>query len=661
MQSKIPLIVKHGHPHALGDTVLFTALIRDIHAAYPGKYAIEVNTNFKNVWWNNPHVVKFSDAERAKARLVEINWGNAIRQHALAKVNSQSVPRHILAWYHHDFEQKTGLKVPVTKPKADLHLEESEKVRRVTGRYWVVVSGGKLDATVKHWHTHRMQEVIDQLNAKGITCVQVGATQSNHVHPPLSGVVNLVGQTDNVRDLWNIIAYSEGVICGITGAMHIAAAFDKPCVVYAGGREDVWFEAYTNEHQAFGPTAEPVKVPHRYLHTIGRLPCCSTYGCWKNKVVPLNPQDRNQKVHLLCQQPIKPEKTHPVAGCQDLITSQQVVDAVMSYYEDGTILPEPEPKLIVPQVEMIEVKFQGGEVKLVREPSVPVKTQKEYQKVHPLELKPAQVGKLSKKIANIDDPAIGGKVTICVLCYGPHTNLATRCLTGILNTVPLEHLDLRVATNSVPTATLNYLKKLPVTKIYKHDTNDFKYPVMREMFYDLTNPISTKYLIWFDDDTWVVNPNWLSDLCSTIAVNHNSGFRMYGNMMYHDISMYAQAGHRPDKWFRSASWYKGKDFRSKSGKEEVSNGGVIDFAVGWCWALSAQAMREADIPDRRLMHNGGDITIGEQIHQAGYGIKQWNKNKSLIACPSREQGGRRGVSQRFPWDPDFDPIGASRV
>jgi hypothetical protein len=72
-------------------------------------------------------------------------------------------------------------------------------------------------------------------------------------------------------------------------------------------------------------------------------------------------------------------------------------------------------------------------------------------------------------------------------------------------------------------------------------------------------------------------------------------------------------------------------------------------------------MREADIPDRRLMHNGGDITIGEQIHQAGYGIKQWNKNKSLIACPSREQGGRRGVSQRFPWDPDFDPIGASRV
>jgi ADP-heptose:LPS heptosyltransferase/GT2 family glycosyltransferase len=657
MQTKTPLIVKHGCPHALGDVVLFTALIRDIHAAYPGKYAIEVDTNFKNIWWNNPHVVKLSDAEKARARLIQVDWGQSIPQHALASVAGNMVPRHILAWYHYAFEQKTGLKVPVTKPKADLHMDDSEKTRRVAGRYWVVVSGGKLDATVKHWHAHRMQEVVDALNEKGITCVQVGATHREHIHPPLERTLNLVGQTDNVRDLWNVIAYSDGVICGITGAMHIAAAFDKPCVVYAGGREDPWFEAYTNEYQAFGTQAEPVAVPHRYLHSIGKLDCCLKYGCWKNRVVPLDPQDRNRKVHLLCQQPVKPLESHPVAGCQDLITSRQVVAAVMSYYEDKTIpkvTPDVSPKLTVPQVELIEVRFEADGVKLLREPSVPSIKQKEHQKVHPLELKPAQLGKLGKQVAGINDPIIGGKITVCVLCYGPHTNLAIRCLSGILNTVPTGNLDLRVATNNVAPATLKYLQTLPITKIYKHDKNDFKYPVMREMFYDPEMPINTKYLVWFDDDTWIVNPGWLSNLCTTIVDNHNSGFRLYGSTMYHDLSTYAVAGHRPDSWFKSGSWHRGRFLRSKAGGEEVSNGGIIDFAVGWCWAISTDAMREADVPDRRLLHNGGDITIGEQMHQAGYEIQVWNRNKSLVACPSRAQGGRRGVSQRFPWDPDFD-------
>ena len=53
--------------------------------------------------------------------------------------------------------------------------------------------------------------------------------------------------------------------------------------------------------------------------------------------------------------------------------------------------------------------------------------------------------------------------------------------------------------------------------------------------------------------------------------------------------------------------------------------------------MATEAMRAANIPDVRLGHNGGDITIGEQMHQAGFGIRQWNRGKSLVSCPSREQ------------------------
>lgn len=663
------LIIRHKW--ALGDTVLLSGLVRDIHRAYPGQYEIQVDTHFTNVWWHNPHVTRFENA--AQAIKVEVNWGDAIRWNGYAKHGNRQEMTHILAWYHYDFWRKTGIKVPVTDPRPDLHLSSDERIRRIQGRYWVILSGGKLDLTTKHWHAHRAQEVVDKLAYQGIHCVQVGASHSSHIHPPLRNCTNLLGRTENVRDLWNIILHAEGVICGVTGAMHIAAAFEKPCVVYAGGREEPWFEAYVNAFQAFGPTANPVKVEHKFLHTIGLLDCCDKQGCWKKRTIPLDPQDLTNKSYTLCRQPVRPVGTHAVAKCQDLILSDHVVEAVMNYYDEKVLPPigvprsfsagsitefnaEAAPSIQIPKVELIRVRVDKvesePEVQVVRTPSVAIREQKPYQQVHPQELTRSGVGKVQKKLAILDHPIVGGKVTICVLCYGPHTDLARKCLSSIMATVPPERMDLRVATNEVASTTIEYLKTLPISKLYVNDTNRHKYPVMRELFWDVLQPITTNYLIWFDDDTWVVQPHWLSDLAQSIIDGHPQGYRMYGSLLSHDLTLYTRDGSNPATWFRESAWYQGKQFRVRGNARESSNGSVIDFAVGWCWALSTEAMRQANIPDMRLNHNGGDITIGEQLHQTGFLIKQWNRGKSLIACPSREQGGRRGYSEKFPWDPD---------
>jgi len=665
------------HRWALGDTVLLTALVRDIHRAHPDQYEIKVDTNYTNVWWNNPHVVKFEESGLPRPLKVEVSWGDAIRWNSYAKYGKEREMKHILAWYHYDFEQKTGIKVPVTDPRPDLHLDAQEIKRRIQGRYWVIMAGGKLDLTTKHWHAHRLQETVDKLSGQGIHCVQVGAVCTNHVHTPLNGVTDMVGKTENVRDLWNIILHSDGVICGVTGAMHIAAAFDKPCVVHAGGREEPWFEAYVDDFKAFGKGANSVKVPHKFLHTIGLLECCDVQGCWKKRTIPLDPSDLTRKAHTLCRQPIRPSGTHPVPACQDLITSDHVVGAVMDYYDKNVLPPIgtpgkafspqiPEFKeadsegIVVPAVELIRVKDDKSSrearptetpLKVLREPSVASRKQAVHQKVHPLEQTASKNEGVKRKLAIMDDPIIGGKVTVCVLCYGPHTDLAKRCLSSILGTLPPDRIDLRVATNQAAPKTIEYLKTLPITKLYINSENRHKYPVMRNMFWDEKNPITTKYTLWFDDDTWIVKPQWITDLCTTIIGNHDYNFRMYGNLLYHDLAMYAKNGHDPAKWFKDADWYRGKDFRMRGSQREAPNGSVIDFAVGWCWAIETAAMREANIPDIRLGHNGGDILLGEQMHQAGYDIKQWNRGKSLVACPTKEQGGRRGYSERFPWDP----------
>ena len=671
-KSKQRIVIRHKW--ALGDTILLTALIRDIHKAYPNQYDVGVDTHWTNVWWNNPYVTKFDNKGGPKPQVIEVGWGDAIKWNAYAKYGDKREMKHILAWYHYDFERKTGMDVPVTEPKPDLHMTDDERIRRIQGRYWVIISGGKLDMTTKHWHAHRAQEVVNKLATFGIRCVQVGAVHSSHIHPPLQGVTNMIGKTENVRDLWNVIMHSDGVICGVTGAMHIAAAFEKPCVVYAGGREEPWFEAYVNNFNAFGKKAQPVKVEHKFLHTIGLLECCDKQGCWKKRTIPLDPQDLSRKAYTLCRAPVRPEHSHPVAKCQDLILSDHVVEAVMDYYDKKMLPPIQAPKglplpvvnsqpeeIVIPKVELVQVRaedvqvqppeMQATPVVVLREPSVETRPQKPYQQVHPKEITQKNIGQIKRALSVMDNAIIGGRLTICVLCYGNHVDLARKCLSSIMNTVPIERIDLRIGTNEINPDTLSYLKTLPATKIYANSTNRYKYPVMREMFWDETAPITTNYVVWFDDDTWVVKPDWVSDLCQTIINNHHYNFRMFGNMMYHDLSMYSKGGARPDLWFRAGDWFRGRNFRVRGGQQEATNGSVIDFAVGWCWAIATEAIRMANIPDVRLRHNGGDITIGEQVHQAGFGIKQWNKGKSLIACPTREQGGRRGYSEKFPWDP----------
>lgn len=321
-----------NHRWALGDTVILTALVRDIHAAYPGRFEVSVNTHWTPVWDNNPHVVPYDPAAGPPARSVVVSYAEGIVEAGRGR------QVHMLAWYHEDFRRNTGLAVPVTKAGADLHLSPRELEPFVRGRYWVVLSGGKLDMTTKWWDPARYQEVVDRLAPFGVRFVQCGAAHHAHVHPPLRGALNMVGRTENVRDFFGLVAHADGVVCGVTGAMHVAAALEKPCVVVAGGREEPTWEAYalTNAWTSVKP-----RVPHRYLHTVGTLPCCLAKGCWKKRTVPIEPADRTdpRQAAKLCDAPVRAEGRPPVPACLDAITPDHVVESVLAYYADGTLPP----------------------------------------------------------------------------------------------------------------------------------------------------------------------------------------------------------------------------------------------------------------------------------------------------------------------------------
>ncbi len=608
------------HKRAPGDIVVMTALVRDIALTYPDQFEIAVDTTSSALWDNNPYVVPLKDIKQAgRVENIKLSYGRGLRDQ-----NHETV--HFLAYFHRDFEVQARVRVPLTLPYPDLHLSPEEQATPlVGGRYWVFLSGGKSDFTAKVWGGQAWAQTVAQLASLGIPCVQIGGTERGHWHPEIPGALNLVGRT-SPRDWLRLIHHADGVICGVTGAMHIAAALQRPCVVLAGGREAWWWEAYVRENRGLGgaEVAQKLKAPHRFLHTIGLLDCCKTHGCWKNKVMPLNNDPS------LCKYPIiNPGQAVP--KCLHMITPDHVVEAVMSYYEDKTLPP-------IKPLEAV-VRYRSADAGGTVSPVPALNLEAQWDRDTPGQPN-TQVPTGGQDNDIYDNPVIGGKYTVCVLFYGgaQFHALHMRCLNSIISTCPPSRIELRVGSNELCDETAQVLDRLVdhgiIKKHYRHRENAFKYPVMQEMFNDPDLPITTNYLLWFDDDSVADrDPQWLARLTQTIIANPEAG--LFGADMTLRLSPDQQ------RFYKTRPWYTGKPFRLKN-KQPAGNGDNTVFVAGGFFALKTAAMRAAAIPDSALTHNGGDYTIGEQLYQAGYSVVGWNRQKQFIHTSSVP---RRGASQ----------------
>jgi hypothetical protein len=167
--------------------------------------------------------------------------------------------------------------------------------------------------------------VVDHFRGR-IHFVQCG--EAGHWHPPLQGVINLVGRT-NLRDFVRLMYHAEGVVCPVTLAMHLAAAVEtpsgdrgtRPCVVIAGGREPAHWEAYPN---------------HQYLSTNGALACCRNGGCWKSRCQLVGDGDAKDRQEL-CRQPVQVTPELRIPRCLDMITPADVIRRIELYYEGGAL------------------------------------------------------------------------------------------------------------------------------------------------------------------------------------------------------------------------------------------------------------------------------------------------------------------------------------
>lgn len=331
-EGKVPVVTPNPvlltHSRSPGDIVCMTAAVRDLQMTYPGEFDVYIRSECPELWMHNPHIA--GHWQRGCPRELR-----SIRVDCKPEVNQANTKRlHYVTAFHRAISRELHRPIPVLQPHGDLHLSDDERHNPPdTGRYWFFVAGGKSDITTKIWSPLYSQALVDLLRARDMKVVQGGADYPGHKHPQLEGVHSVVGET-SLRDFIRWIYHADGVICPVTFAMHVAAAFQKPCVVIAGGREPYWWEQYADlGERHFGKDCGPIRIPHRFLHTVGRLDCCLNTGCWKTQVQakPVGLRD--------CVLPEIVNDSLVLPKCLQEITPTMVAQAVGSYYADGTLEP----------------------------------------------------------------------------------------------------------------------------------------------------------------------------------------------------------------------------------------------------------------------------------------------------------------------------------
>lgn len=295
---------------SLGDIVVLSGAVRDLHRAYPGKFATALETPFSEIWEHNPHVT------------ADLLGGETIDCGKVSVDRNGTRRVHYLQAYLDLLNEKLGTNAPLSALKGDIHLSWQERnwysdVWSLCGKqvpYWIICPGGKFDIPIKWWDWQRYQEVVNHFRGR-IQFVQVGAW--GNYHPKLEGAIDLRGRT-RPRDLIHLVYNSDGVFCGVTSLMHLAAAVPLPgngqreAVIIGGAREPSCWEAYPG---------------HQFITTEKEVPCAH---CWKTRHFPL-PDNRN-RIALACGQ-----VSNELPLCMDRITSARVIERFEHLAANGRI------------------------------------------------------------------------------------------------------------------------------------------------------------------------------------------------------------------------------------------------------------------------------------------------------------------------------------
>lgn len=580
------IILRCGLP--VGDLVLLTAAVRDLHLSHPGRFLTDVRTGCPDLWRHNFLLTPLrADADGAETVDCDdfplINWSGTLPRHAL-NTFPDFLSRRLRAPFRPLFFH------------GDVHLSARERrapsrVAQIVGRplpFWLLAAGGKRDYTIKWWHAPGWLAVVEALRDR-VLFVQVGAAAD--LHPALEGVLDLRGRT-TLRELIVLMHHAQGVLCPVTSLMHLAAAVEtrpgrprlRPCVVVAGGREPAHWEAYPG---------------HRFLDNVGALPCCADTACWRSRTLPLGDGDPHDEPRRLCA-----DARNAVPRCMELIRPEAVVAAVEGFFADGL------HRVLRPDEAAAARPWLARARRPRRRPA------------------PA--------------PAAAPEITFCVLTCGDHLRLVRRCLRSLWRHAPAGAYRLVVGANGVAAPVLAWLERMRragrIDRLLVSPVDLSKCPMMARML----GEVRTRYVWWLDDDASFKRPGTF-ELWHAVARNSPARVALWGDRVQPAADVLDGPGADWPAWIRAARWYRGRPLPLRRHGRWLPGWW---FPAGGCWLARMDALRALGWPDPRLRIMLEDVIMGEALRQHGWRMTDLaGLGRIMNHAPSR--GEDRAESRRL--------------
>ena len=240
-------------------------------------------------------------------------------------------------------------------------------------------------------------------------------------------------------------------------------------------------------------------------------------------------------------------------------------------------------------------------------------------------------------------------VNICVITFSSvhdpehdHFPIIRRCLESIVENTSPEKYRLHIGCNNLSPRALAFVDTLVEShhaiKYIGEARQDHngrvvypKYPLMRRMYQATagrpSTPEAADWIIWFDDDSYVTENDWLERLEDRINTSpriHQFG-KLSGVLLRpHEV-----------KWAREFSWFNpavGIPLANRPGGGQQPG---YNFIEGGFYALSRHAIDACSIPDPRLFHNGGDWTTSLALMHKGMRVGRFTYGVEVDAAPRR--------------------------
>lgn len=337
----------------LREAVALTAIVRDLHRAYPNQFLTDVFTTAPQLWHHNSLLTKLSwepvptlfKRERVKATVPHVLADIVSNDPDLEVVvveascrDEKTAPAfsshpHLINRMALEVEKRLGCQIPISSARGDIHLSEAERALSPAvysiepgRRFWLMEIGGDPRHSVRWIPPAVPQQVVDCFRGR-LLFVQTGLNVD--FAPSLSGVINLVGIPD-IRDLICLVYLSDGVVASHSPLIDLAAAVPqrpmtssvdhqrvRPQVIIAGGDREVEYFSYPET---------------TIFSAIGGLTCCADGACGRTQVRQIG-EDRDEcRSEVACTNPVLDPSRVYYARCRTTPSADIVIDAIRASY-----------------------------------------------------------------------------------------------------------------------------------------------------------------------------------------------------------------------------------------------------------------------------------------------------------------------------------------